>query len=87
MWSRLGGPLTRRSSDVGAEDLPAHATASAYSRSIHPVMFDKLRTIETRYDELMRLLSDGAVQSDPNQYRTHSKALSEIQPIVEKFRD
>ncbi len=50
-------------------------------------MFDKLQTIETRYDELMGLLSDGAVQSDPNQYRTHSKALSEIQPIVEKFRD
>ena len=50
-------------------------------------MFDKLQTIETRYDELMGLLSDGAVQSDPNRYRTHSKALSEIQPIVEKFRD
>ncbi len=50
-------------------------------------MFDKLQTIETRYDELMSLLSDGAVHSDPNQYRTHSKALSEIQPIVEKFRD
>ena len=50
-------------------------------------MFDKLQTIDTRYDELMSLLSDGAVQSDPNRYRTHSKALSEIQPIVEKFRD
>ena len=50
-------------------------------------MFDKLQTIEIRYDELMSLLSDGAVQSDPNQYRTHSKALSEIQPIVDKFRD
>ncbi len=50
-------------------------------------MFDKLQTIETRYDELMSLLSDGAVQSDPNRYRTHSKALSEIQPIVERFRD
>ena len=50
-------------------------------------MFDKLQTIETRYDELMSLLSDGVVQSDPNRYRTHSKALSEIQPIVEKFRD
>jgi peptide chain release factor 1 len=50
-------------------------------------MFDKLQTIETRYDELMGLLSDGAVQSDPNRYRTHSKALSEIQPIVERFRD
>ena len=50
-------------------------------------MFDKLQTIETRYHELMGLLSDGAVQSDPNQYPRHSKALSEIQPIVERFRD
>ena len=50
-------------------------------------MVDKLQTIETRYHELMSLLSDGAVQSDPNQYRRHSKALSEIQPIVERFRD
>ena len=50
-------------------------------------MFDKLQTIETHYDELMGLLSDGGVQSDPNRYRTHSKALSEIQPVVEKFRD
>ncbi len=50
-------------------------------------MFDKLQTLESRYDELMSLLSDGVAQSDPNRYRTHSKALSEIQPIVEKFRD
>ena len=51
------------------------------------MMFDKLQIIEARYDQLMNLLSDGLVQSDHNQYRTHSKALSEIQPIVEKFRD
>ncbi len=50
-------------------------------------MFEKLQTIETRYDELMTLVSDPSVQSDPNQYRTHSKALSEIQPIVEQFRE
>ncbi|MEE2637761.1 MAG: peptide chain release factor 1 [Acidobacteriota bacterium] len=50
-------------------------------------MLEKLHTIENRYDELMGLLSDGAVQADPTQYRTHSKALSDIQPIVEKFRE
>lgn len=50
-------------------------------------MFDKLQTIETRYDELMALVSDAAVQADPNQYRTHAKALSEIQPIVDQFRE
>ena len=50
-------------------------------------MFDKLQAIETRYDELMALVSDAAVQADPNEYRTHSKALAEIQPVVDKFRE
>ena len=50
-------------------------------------MFDKLQTIETRYDKLMALVSDAAVQADPNRYRTHAKALTEIQPIVETFRE
>ena len=50
-------------------------------------MFDKLQTIDARYDELMALISDAAVQADPNQYRTHSKALADIRPIVEQFRD
>ena len=54
--------------------------------SNNSLMFDKLQTIEMRYDELMAMLSDGAIQADPAQYRTHSKALAEIQSIVEKFR-
>ena len=49
-------------------------------------MFEKLQTIEMRYDELMAMLSDGAIHADPVQYRTHSKALAEIQVVVEKFR-
>ena len=50
-------------------------------------MFDRLHTIDTRYEELMVLVSDAAVQADPNEYRTHAKALAEIQPIVDKFRE
>ena len=50
-------------------------------------MFDKLQAIESRYDELMALVSDAAVQADPKEYRTHSKALAEIQPVVEMFRE
>ena len=50
-------------------------------------MFDKLQTIDARYDELMALISDAAVQADQNQYRTYSKALSDIRPIAEQFRD
>ena len=47
----------------------------------------KLRATAARYDELSRLLSDPAVQADPATYRTHSKALAEIQPTVECFRE
>ncbi len=50
-------------------------------------MFDKLKAIEERYDQLMALVSDPAVQADPAEYRTHTKALAEIQPLVEKFRE
>ena len=50
-------------------------------------MFDKLKTIEARYNELMALVSDAAVQADPSEYRTHSKALAEIQPLVVKFHE
>ena len=45
-------------------------------------MFDKLKEVESRYDELITLVSDVEVLSDPSEYRKHSKALSEIQPLV-----
>ena len=50
-------------------------------------MFDKLKAVEERYDKLMALVSDAAIQANPSEYRTHAKALSEIQPLVEKFRE
>src|SRR5580765_1943923 len=50
-------------------------------------MLDKLNSIEANYEELMALLASPAVQSNAADYRKHSKALSEIQPIVERFRE
>ena len=50
-------------------------------------MFDKLKTIEERYDQLMALVSDPTVQADQAEYRAHTKALAEIQSLVEKFRE
>jgi len=35
----------------------------------------------------MRLLATSEVQSDPSEYRKHAKALSEIEPLVERFRE
>ena len=50
-------------------------------------MLDKLLFIESKYNELLTLLSDATVQADQSQYRTHAKALAEIEPVVEKFRE
>lgn len=50
-------------------------------------MLDKLNAVEAKYHELSTLLGDPAVQSDQTQYRTHAKALSDIEPMVEKFRE
>ena len=50
-------------------------------------MIDKLNSLETRYNELLARLGDPAVQADPAQYRSQAKALAEIEPLVEKFRE
>jgi peptide chain release factor 1 len=50
-------------------------------------MFDKLATEEQRYEELMRLLGTSEVQGDAAVYRKHAKALSELEPLIEKFRE
>ena len=50
-------------------------------------MFDKRKTIEARYEEMTSLLGDGGLQAHADRYRAHSKALSEIRPVVERFRD
>ena len=50
-------------------------------------MFDKLASEEQRYQELANLLGTSAVQNDSSEYRKHAKALSELEPLVEKFRE
>jgi peptide chain release factor 1 len=50
-------------------------------------MFDKLNAVEAQYERLMAEMSDPAVQADTTKFRTHSKALSEMQPLVESFRE
>jgi peptide chain release factor 1 len=50
-------------------------------------MLDKLNSIEANYEELMALLASPSLQSNPGEYRKHSKALSDMQPLVERFRE
>jgi peptide chain release factor 1 len=49
-------------------------------------MLDKLQALEARYDKLVAMISDPAVQADPSEYRTHTKAVSEIQETVDVYR-
>jgi peptide chain release factor 1 len=51
------------------------------------VIFDKLESIDARYHELSGLLADPAVQSDPAKYREHAKALAELEPLVDRYRE
>jgi peptide chain release factor 1 len=48
-------------------------------------MFDKLSAVEAQYERLMAEMADPAVQGDTAKFRAHSKALSDIQPLVERF--
>ena len=49
-------------------------------------MLEKLETIEARYNQLAALLADPGVQADSTQYRTHAKALAELEPLVHAFQ-
>jgi peptide chain release factor 1 len=49
-------------------------------------MFDKLTSVESRYESLMASLGTSSVQADPAEYRKQAKALAEIEALVEKFR-
>src|SRR3989304_547290 len=49
-------------------------------------MFDKLASVEAKYEQLMAEVADPAVQADTAKFRTHSKMLAEMQPLVEHFR-
>jgi peptide chain release factor 1 len=45
----------------------------------------KLKSMAARYEELLRMVSDPAVQADPAAYRTLSKSVVELQPVVEAY--
>ena len=49
-------------------------------------MFDKLAATEAKYDQLMAEMASPSVLNDNATFRSHSKALAEIQPLVEAFR-
>ncbi len=50
-------------------------------------MFDKLITVESQYEDLTTRLGTVEVQSDPAEYRKAAKQLSELEPLVLKYRE
>jgi len=50
-------------------------------------MFDKLTAVETKYDQLMAEMADPAIQADSAKLRAHSKSVSDMQPLVDAFRE
>src|SRR5215213_3973896 len=50
-------------------------------------MFDKLTSIENKYEQMAAEMGDPAVQADNAKFRSHSKAVAEMQPLVDAFRE
>ncbi len=50
-------------------------------------MLHKLAAVEAQYERLLALIADPAVQADAQAYRTHAKAMSDLQEIVGRYRE
>ena len=50
-------------------------------------MFDKLLANEQQYEELLQRLGSPGAQADQAEYRRQAKTLSELEPLVERFRE
>lgn len=50
-------------------------------------MFENLKEIEKRYEELEQLISDPKIISDRNQYQKYAKELSQLSELVKSFRE
>ena len=50
-------------------------------------MFDKLKAVEKRYNDLNELLSDPKIISQQSEFQKYAKEQSDLIPIVKKFQD
>jgi peptide chain release factor 1 len=50
-------------------------------------MFEKLKTIENKYEELTRLLMEPEIFSKPSELQKYSKEQSDLLPLVGKIRE
>ena len=54
---------------------------------MNPEIFDKLTSVEHRYEQMAAEMGDPVVQADNAKFRAHSKAVAEMQPLVDAFRE
>jgi len=50
-------------------------------------MFERIEQIEIKYEELNQALATPEIVSDSQRYQKTAKAHSELQPVVEKYRE
>ena len=50
-------------------------------------MFESIETLAGRYKEITDELASGMAASDPNKFRSLMKEQSDLQPIVEKYKE
>lgn len=50
-------------------------------------MFEKLKIIEDKYEELTKILTDPEILSKPSELQKYSKEQAELQPLVDKIRE
>jgi peptide chain release factor 1 len=50
-------------------------------------VLEKLESLEKKFEEVSRLIGDPAILADQTAYRTHIKAFSELEQVVEVFRE
>jgi peptide chain release factor 1 len=50
-------------------------------------MFDKLSAVEAQYERLMIEMADPSLHGDTAKFRANSKAVAELQPLVDSFRE
>ena len=50
-------------------------------------MFDKLKSVEKRYNDLNQLLSDPKIISQQSEFQKYAREQSELAPIVNRFQN
>ena len=50
-------------------------------------MFDKLTAVERQYEEISQQLGTADLQGNSTEYRKQTKALADIKPLVDRFRE